>query len=248
MDLDLLKEVSLIALVAFVGLLMTAPLRASDTSTVFSIKNDENNKVIIEGSSTVRDWSCQTDTIAGRMEFFISRAELLDLVERWQDTPPENGRQSDMKLPTRKPPVVKIKIPIESFDCGRAAMNEDMYQALKSDVQPDISYLFYGVDEFIDSADEKNFRIATEGGLAMAGQAHTVTFPVTLERVGELTFRVRGTIDTTMKQFDVTPPTAFFGLIKAYNDISIQFRLTVSQKQTKDPLSISDELKHQRDQ
>lgn len=202
----------------------------SSSTTVFAVDSNQSNRIVIQGSSTVRDWSCRTNQVDGRFRFATARPQLIQFLNRYQANTNSGTIPSSVNLPVSRPPIVKVRIPIRSFDCGREAMNEDMYQALKADSHPDISYLFYGVDGVngpVGSTSEQ-FELMTTGGVALGGEANTITFPVSIKRVDELSFVARGTMDLKMKEFGVTPPTALFGLIKAYNKISISFRLHVS--------------------
>src|SRR5207249_2508932 len=111
---------------------------------------------------------------------------------------------------------VHVSITVRSFECGKAKMNEDMYEALKAADCPDIKYgltratLIKAPDSLANS-----FELQTAGYLTIAGKTKTIEMVVKAKKLADGRFRVYGSKELSMHDYDVTPPSAFFGLIKA---------------------------------
>jgi polyisoprenoid-binding protein YceI len=72
----------------------------------------------------------------------------------------------------------------------------------------------------------------TKGKLSVAGQTNEVSFPVTMERLGEDKLRFKGSLKTKMTAFGVTPPefTVLGVGSKTADDITLTWKWTVGLK------------------
>ncbi|MFB6355223.1 MAG: YceI family protein [bacterium] len=228
--------ICVVSVVCFLIVGIISPSFAKKKRTIFVLK--PNSQVTIKGSSTINHWSCQSSQVEGaiqvgaptkRIKQFINR------VEKKIDSGSVPVLTPDLQLPVSSPPRVLIKIPVDSFDCGRKAMNEDMYEALKIQKQPKIIYQLYSLNGAQVKLKPPNkppfFRLNTNGGLALAGIGKTLDIPLQLRHEGNLHFKVNASVARKMSDFNITPPTALFGLIKAHNDITIEFDLAVKPAQ-----------------
>lgn len=214
--------------------------------TVFSIDQSQDNHVIIKGQSTVNHWSCKTDKIHSELQVFIRRDRIKQLVNNLNERiNVKDLRRTVMEISPPRPPLMNVSIPIRSFECGREAMNRDMYEALRADKQSNIQYMFYRIQSISLNKENqtKKFRLRTTGAIGMANVAQTVEFPVTITQEDDLSFRVSGSIDMKMTDFGVEPPTAFFGLIKAYDEITIEFTMNIKPGQSTQTIEAPEKLK-----
>ncbi|MGM0739503.1 MAG: YceI family protein [Bacteroidota bacterium] len=129
---------------------------------------------------------------------------------------------------------VKLEIPIKSFDCGRSRMNRDMYEALKSDTYEYITFEFEDAetiekdgsvpDRLFDNGYQP-YRI--EGVLNVAGVYRNVTLLVRGRNESQGHYHIEGQKEISMQDFDIEPPTALRGLIRAHDDLTVFFDLHV---------------------
>ncbi len=216
--------------------LLSVPIRADDVA-YFTFQ--DRSQVTIEGSSTVRDWTCRGPDVRGYLRVGASMEDLRDALETVRDLM-KNRRVAEWRqiasrvaLRTSGPPRVRAAVPVRSMDCGNKAMNEDMYGALKADRQPALLYELYEVRDITvrsgtSPADGMEYKLRTTGAMAIAGMAKTIELTLVAHRVESDTYHLQGKKQLNMSDFNITPPTAFFGLIKAYDAITLQFDLTLN--------------------
>ncbi len=132
---------------------------------------------------------------------------------------------------------VHLKIPIRSFDCGRSRMNRDMYEALKSDTYDYITFDFEKAAPLEedssrpDSLFTGDYRpYVIEGTLNVAGVDRYVTLTTQGRSEGEGRYRIRGHKEISMHDFDIEPPTALRGLIRAHEELMVYFDLLVQEQ------------------
>lgn len=129
---------------------------------------------------------------------------------------------------------VLLKIPVKSFDCRHSRMNRDMYEALKSDKYDYIMFEFEdarrleddgSVSESLFEDGYQPFRI--HGVLNVAGVDRDVSLLVQGRTEGEARYHIKGQKEISMKDFEIDPPTALRGLIRAHDDLTVFFDLHV---------------------
>ncbi|TVQ75343.1 MAG: YceI family protein [Balneolaceae bacterium] len=131
---------------------------------------------------------------------------------------------------------VLLKIPVESFDCRHSRMNRDMYEALKSEKYDYITFEFEdarrlendgSVPESLFDEGYQPFRI--HGVLNVAGVDRDVSLLVQGRTDGDARYHIKGQKEISMKDFDIDPPTALRGLIRAHDDLTVFFDLHVME-------------------
>lgn len=177
-----------------------------------AIEIEPGGRLWIEGSASVVDYTCQAEELSGNGS--IQNTE----------TPQQNlGEEGEVSI--------VVSIPVHSLECGKKKMNRDMYEALKADNFKTIRYRLLEAEMLegfgADSASGEWMRIRTRGLLEIAGVVDTTEVPVNGMLLGKDRFRVKGAKQIDMKTFDITPPTALFGLIKADNKLTVRFDVTV---------------------
>ena len=105
-------------------------------------------------------------------------------------------------------------------------MERDLQQALQAETYPMIEFRFLeligGVTHDIDAG---SYDATVAGRLSLAGRTQNISVRVHTVRVGHDRFRLRATLPLRMTDFQVQPPTALFGAIKAGNDLTVHFDL-----------------------
>ncbi len=131
---------------------------------------------------------------------------------------------------------VLLKIPVESFDCRHSRMNRDMYEALKSDKFDYITFEFENAErlpaqDFNDDSmiEEGYVPFQIEGVLNIAGVDRLVDLVVWGRTQDEGRYHIKGHKEISMKDYEITPPTALRGLIRAHDDLTVFFDLHVEE-------------------
>lgn len=130
---------------------------------------------------------------------------------------------------------IKVTIPVKALQCGKRKMNQDMYEALKADKYPEISYLLLEAKLLHEGTNGVHasgtwMKIRARGLLTIAGVTDTTDFLVAGQLVGENRFRVKGSKQLNMHDFNIEPPTALLGLIKANEKLTVHFDVSVHLK------------------
>lgn len=179
--------------------------------------NDQNIEIVpggalwLEGSASIVNYRCYAEQLEG-----------IGQIQNQTDPKKNVQGSGGVKL--------TVSIPVKTLECGKKKMNRDMYEALKADRFPDITYQLLNAD-LVETIDDSNkMQIKTEGLLTIAGVSDTTEVVVTGQIIGEEQFRVTGSKRLNMHTFDIKPPTALLGLIKADETLTVHFDVTVRMR------------------
>lgn len=129
-------------------------------------------------------------------------------VERVTGTLFQNGSKIDS---------VKITVPVSSMKSGKSGMDDKVYEALKSNRHPNITISGHNIDLSKGSA-------VVQANVTIAGTTKTVPVTVTRAVAGSVA-SYTGSVNLKMTDFNVAPPTAMLGAIKAGDAIKLRFDL-----------------------
>jgi hypothetical protein len=183
-----------------------------------AIEIEEGGKLWITGSASVVDYTCRAEQLSGNGDI-------------------ENASEPQQNIKGHGAVSIRVSVPVKSLECGKRAMNKDMYEALKADKYPSIHYQLLNatlVDSNRTSSKEEPgwMNIQTTGVLEIAGVKDTTQVFVQGKLLSEELFRVKGSKQISMKMYNIKPPTAMFGLIKASSELTVHFDVTVQLKNT----------------
>lgn len=172
------------------------------------------SKVRIEGTSTIHDWTVESQMIGGAMELETSTAADL--------------------LSMKVKPKVEVAIPVRSLKSGKKPMDTVMYNAMKQTDHPKIEYHLgkltpKGVGDKPDT-----FVYTATGALTVSGVTRTNSMTVNISRIDKTQLKVTGTTNLKMTDFGIKPPAPdlALGLIKTGDDIKITFEWITAQTET----------------
>jgi hypothetical protein len=183
--------------------------------------------VVLEGSSNVTDWRCRGTSIDARMLVATSPDHINEVIDRvedgnigvWMSNPSQGSFPA---------PRFDLTVPVATFRCGNRVMESDMRRALKADTHPAVQFSFRqlrgGIQHDIDTG---LYHAAIVGDLTLAGVTRTIDLTVSAQRLSRTSFRIRAFLPLRMTDFDVTPPSALFGAIRARNNLTVHFDLTL---------------------
>lgn len=198
---------------------MLAVPAGAQISSPGSIEIEEGGRVWIEGSASVVNYTCRAERLSGN--------GTVDNIQYPEQSVTDGGSV-----------VIEVSIPVKALECGKRAMNRDMYEALKAERYESIYYRLLSATLNESNIELTNgngapqqgdgwMQIRTRGILEIAGVTDTTTVDVEGKLLSADRFRVRGSKQVDMRAHDVTPPTALMGLIKASSEITVHFDVTV---------------------
>ncbi len=180
----------------------------SDTEAKY--KTLTGSKIWIEGTSTINDFTCSTTQVVG-YGYLAKRS-----------VPADNYQNNSVKDSEE----VVITINVRSFDCGRTAMNHDMYHAMKSDRFPVIRYRLVSAKLLSDpDSVGSTFTIDSKGKMTIAGKTNIVKIKMKVQQLQKGEFKLTGSEPISMHDYGITPPTALWGLIRAHDKLVVHFDL-----------------------
>ena len=205
-----------------IALLATPALSAGEITQFVA---GSASRLVLLGSSNVTDWRCSGATLDGRMEVAAPLEQINNVIDRIEDG---DVARLDPRAASFPQPKFRLRVPVDSLRCGNRQMERDMYKALRADTNPAIEFQFSslvgGVEHDIDA---RRYRAVIAGVLTLAGARRTVQVPVEAERISRDRFRLEARLPLRMTDFSITPPTALFGMVKAKNELVVNFELVL---------------------
>lgn len=186
-------------------LLGVAAMRAG-AQEVARLPAAPDSRLWIEGSSNVNTWSCRATRIDASVD--------VDSAAVAQDESPASMLRR-----------VEVRVPVRALRCARDAMNRDLYRALKADENPELGYILATFRALPEEGDTAVVHAA--GTLRVAGRENRVDLDVTARRLPDGSLLATGAVPIRMTDFGVEPPTAFFGWIRARDEVTVRFALHV---------------------
>ncbi|HYW35011.1 MAG TPA: YceI family protein [Balneolaceae bacterium] len=203
----------LLMMMVLLGAIIPLRVNAQDSAALGALKIEPGGKVWIKGSAKVTDYRCQAEKLSGN-----------GIIENTKE--PQQSIRGHSKV------SIIVSIPVHALKCGKKPMNKDMYHALKANKFPRIKYqlLKAAQGDSASLAQGSWIPIKVKGMLEIAGVWKATTLNVQGKLLSPDRFRVKGTKDLSMKTFNVKPPTAFFGLIKASSKLTLSFNVVIQMK------------------
>lgn len=189
------------------GAAVTSPLAAQQSVRMQLLPG---STLSVEGTSTLHGFTCKTD----KMEAFI-------------DVDPAFRVKQLTEVPH---PIVKTRVvvPVKSLKCGDGKMDGNMYETLKADENPTITYVLSSYALVDGSATESAFAANTEGQLTIVGQERTIAMPIKATRGADGSATATGKYSFLMTDFGIRPPKFMFGALKVGNQVVVTFNIKAS--------------------
>ncbi|NKB71173.1 MAG: hypothetical protein GKR89_29225 [Candidatus Latescibacteria bacterium] len=160
----------------------------------------------IEGTSNVRKWDADITRLEA--DFILS-------------APSDDAQIALLGASIEK---LVLRIAVEDIRSKTKGLTGKIHKYLKKDDQPDIVFELGQVTDVVPV--EEGVLVTALGVVNAAGAEHEVTMEVGLVRDGEGRLLVSGSQALQMTSFAIKPPTAFFGAMRADDDIVVYFELT----------------------
>ena len=166
----------------------------------YSVKS---HKMTVAGTSTLHDWKCPATKLNANGDLSMHGNELESVNSLW------------------------VEVEAKSIKSDKDAMDEKIYEALKTDSYQKITFQMTKMKSIEKKGDV--YTVVALGNLTIAGVGKPVELTVNgkVLSTGEVEFS--GSKTMRMTQFNVDPPTAMWGVVKAGDEISIAFTLTLKK-------------------
>lgn len=162
----------------------------------------------IDGDSNVKSWDAEIKEMDG--ELVLTNTE-------------------DLTLETLAPEhfvSLSLNIPVENIESSSGGLTKNLQKYLEKDDHPFITFELNEITAI--EKNEDSALITATGVINAAGNDHTaeMTVEANMNEQGQFTFS--GDTELLMTSFDIDPPTAVFGTIRAKDEIVISFNTTFS--------------------
>lgn len=200
------------AMIWIVGLQAPGMFAQQQQYVVYTL--EPMSRLWLEGTATVGDYTCKAGLIDG-----VARLRVHS-IQKSDSSSPDTGKSE-----------VHLSIVVKNLECGNNAMNADMYDAMKADSFPLIQYELVESTILSDSnIVDSTRRVHTIGNLTIAGVKKSVQMVITIRKLSPVRFRITGSKTLSMRDYNITPPSAFLGLIKAHEKLIVRFDLVVQEE------------------
>ena len=163
----------------------------------------KSHKMTVAGTSTLHDWKCPASKLVSTGDVTMEGSDLKSVNNLW------------------------VEVESKSIKSDKDAMDEKIYEALKTDAYQKITFQMAKMKSIEKKGDA--YSIVASGNLTIAG----VSKPVELTVVGKVLpggdIESSGSKTMRMTMFNVDPPTAMWGVVKAGDEITIAFTLTMKR-------------------
>ncbi len=173
-------------------------------TNVLRLTTGPDKRIWIEGTSTVRKFSCTTSS--------------------FEATPrPAPAPTAPLASAVQS---VDVRVPVNSLSCGNGTMEEHLRKALKAEQNPEIRFELksYTVGE----KTAEGTAVTAEGVMTIAGTSKPVelTGTVTPTATG---LRVQGSTPLRMTEFGVKPPSLMLGTLKVADAITVHYDVVLER-------------------
>ncbi len=161
-------------------------------------------RIWLDGTSTVRRFSCSTESF-----------------EAVPTPPPSPNTPLDKAVRS-----VAVTVPVKTLECGNGKMDEHLRDALKADANPDIRFELTTYEVGEKTAD--GTAVKAQGTLTIAGTSRPIEVDgvVTPTATG---LRVQGAKQILMTDFGVKPPKLMLGALKVGDAVTVHYDVVLEK-------------------
>ncbi len=192
-------------IVLFLPLLLVPTSSRAQISDTLSIQLTQQSNLEIFGKTNINSFKCELNQ---------------DLEVDTLDIPAV--RESDIIALNN----AVVNVQTKNFDCGQKKITADFKKTLKADEHPVIT-LDYQQVRMIENTDESDqtTRIICDVSITIAGITKTYPIEFTSVALNGDVLSFQGEQMINIKEFNLNPPNAMFGLIKVNDEVNVDFYL-----------------------
>ncbi len=184
---------------------------------------DSQSTLQLDGTHNHGRWHCAAAGFGATVNADMTREALLAALARADAGGDANP--ADCALWPTLPPRVQLQVPVKSFDCGNPKMEHDLRRSLRAKEFPVIVFDLHRI-ESARVLRPGRYAISIAGALRLAGVEREEEIELLAERTAPDRFRFTAVLPVKMSDFEIDPPVALFGLIRAAAELKISFDLT----------------------
>jgi polyisoprenoid-binding protein YceI len=188
--------------------LALAPAFLAWTPAQGGITLQPESRLWIEGTSTVRGFTCKATAFDAQIEAASS------------------GAPSAVLTGSKAVGSVAVDVQANKLDCGNGKMNEHMLKALRVEQHPTIAFRL-GSYELARSGAQ--MQVLLNGTLTMGGVEKPVAFTALATEGPNGALRVTGSHTVNMKEFGLKPPTLMMGTMRVNEKVKVAFDLLLKE-------------------
>lgn len=179
------------------------------SSAVAPITFQPESKLWVDGTSSVRAYSCKATTLNGNVAANAGAATLA---------------VADLEKAVR---TVDVSVPVQGLECGNGTMNGHLRNALKAQQAPTIRFQLSQYD--VAASGSSTGTVKLVGTLQIAGQEKEITIDATVSCDGNGAVRVKGRKQILMSDYGVRAPTLMMGTLKVRDQVVVNFDVVLKQ-------------------
>lgn len=182
--------------------LLTLTLTAAAHAPAPTLPLASSSKLWIEGTSTVRSYTCRASRVDGSVELQAAQSA------------------RDVAAGTKSVRGGTVTVPVGALGCGNGTMDDHMRKALKAEEHANIRFRMTDYEVVPGGAAAA---VKMRGTLSIAGQERPVVIDGTAAAEGANGLRVKGSTVVKMREYGVKPPTLMMGTMKVGENATVHF-------------------------
>jgi polyisoprenoid-binding protein YceI len=189
------------------ALSLIVPASGAWTTANERIELQPQSRLWIDGTSTVRGFTCKANEVNAVVE--------------------ANGANAIAAVLTGEKGVkaVRVTIPATQLDCGNGTMNDHMRKAIKLTESPTIEFRLANYDV---ARNGEGVAGTIAGTLSLGGVEKAITLNADGKSEGGM-LHVTGSYPLKMTDYGLKPPTLMFGRIKVGETVTVKFDLLLKE-------------------
>lgn len=170
------------------------------------LKLTPESRLWVDGTSTVRDFSCKAPAVSAVAE--PNGENVIAAVL---------GGENALR-------AVTLTVAADKMDCGNGTMNGHMLKAIKAKENPAITFK---LDSYTLGRGADAMSVSMKGSLTLGGVTKPILLNAALTPGASGSLRVAGAYELNMKDYDLTPPTLMLGTLKVREKVTVNFDLAL---------------------
>ena len=194
----------------FITMLLSPVLFAQSEYTVNEWFQIENSEVNIWGTSNVTDYQCILHDLSNNSDLQIQ------------------STSEDLNINLQN---AILTLNCDGFNCNSSPMTRDFLKAIKATTHPYIFIEFLSFqlhDEIKGNPIQEN--TSAKIAVTLAGFRRVYALKLDSLKFAQSSVTVEGQKEIKMSDFNIEPPTAMFGLVKASDMVTIDFTIVFNLK------------------
>jgi hypothetical protein len=118
---------------------------------------------------------------------------------------------------------IAVSIPAHDFICSNRLMKNDFLSLIRADTSPDIDIQLQGIQGVANLKNDSTEVVMVN--ITLAGVKRSMDVYCSIVKDDANHFTLSGTRLVKLSDFNLIPPSKFFGLIKVKNEITIHFEI-----------------------